>query len=172
MAYFIIFIGALLRVIPHAANFAPIGALALFGGVYLNKKWAIAAPLLAMVISDYFIGFDSISQRLVIYGAFVLIGLVGILIRRRKNALTIAAGSLTASVIFFLVTNCVFLYSPDGLYGHTWSQQILSYTNALPFFRPTILSDLLYTTLFFGSYELVKAWKERRTHVTDYQSQS
>ena len=172
IAYIIIFIGALLRVLPHAANFAPIGAIALFGGVYLNRRVALLVPLSAMIISDYFIGFDSWSQRAVIYGAFILIGLVGMLIRRKKNVFTVVGGSLSASVIFFLVTNCVFLYSPDGLYGHTWSQQILSYTNALPFFKPTLLSDFLYVTIFFGSYELVKAWKERREHATHYQGNS
>ncbi len=156
MAYIIIFIGAFLRVLPHAANFAPIGAIALFGGVYLNKRVALVVPLAAMIISDYFIGFDSIAQRLVIYGSFLVIGVVGMLIARRKNVFTVVAGSLSASIIFFLITNCVFLYSPDGLYGHTWSQQILSYTNALPFFKPTLFSDFLYTGIFFGSYELVK----------------
>jgi len=52
-----IFIGAILRVIPHAPNFAPIAAIALFGGVYLPKKKALILPILAMLISDYFIGF-------------------------------------------------------------------------------------------------------------------
>lgn len=172
MAYIIILIGSLLRVLPHAANFAPIGAIALFGGVYLNKRVALIIPLAAMIISDYFIGFDSLSARLIIYSSFILIGLVGMLIRKRKNVATVVAGSLSASVIFFLITNCVFLYSPDGLYGHTWSQQILSYTNALPFFKPTLLSDLLYTSVFFGSYELVQAWARRRVHATYHQSQS
>jgi hypothetical protein len=45
--------------LPHAANFAPIGAIALFGGVYLNKRLALVVPMVAMLISDYFIGFDS-----------------------------------------------------------------------------------------------------------------
>jgi hypothetical protein len=164
MAYIIILIGSLLRVLPHAANFAPIGGIALFGGVYLNKRLALVVPMAAMLISDYFIGFDSWSQRSVVYGSFLLIGLVGMLIRRKKNIYTVIGGSLAASVIFFLVTNCVFLYSPDGLYGHTWSQQILSYTNALPFFKPTLLSDLLYTSVFFGAYELARIWARRREH--------
>src|SRR6185436_12625097 len=102
-------------VLPHAANFAPIGAIALFGGVYLNKKVALVVPLAAMVISDFFIGFDSIAQRSIVYGSFLLIGLVGMLISRKKNAATVVGGSLGASLIFFLVTNCVFLYSPDGM---------------------------------------------------------
>jgi hypothetical protein len=172
MAYLIIFLGTLLRIVPHAANFAPIGAIALFGGVYLDKKIALVVSLATMIISDFFIGFDSIPQRAVVYGAFILIGLVGVLIRRKKNVWTVLGGSLSASVIFFLVTNCVYLYSPDGLYGHSLSQQILSYTNALPFFRNTFVSDLLYVSAFFGAYEAVAAWKEKKSHVVYNQSQS
>ncbi|MBX4204906.1 MAG: hypothetical protein KW788_01800 [Candidatus Doudnabacteria bacterium] len=164
MAYIIILIGALLRVLPHAANFAPIGALALFGGVYLNRRVALLVPLMAMLISDFFIGFDSLQQRSIVYGSFLLIGLVGMLIRRKKNVATVVSGSLAASAIFFLVTNCVYLYSPDGIYGHTWAEQVRSYTNALPFLKPTLVSDLMYTGIFFGSYELVKAWARRKSH--------
>ncbi|HYC79884.1 MAG TPA: DUF6580 family putative transport protein, partial [Candidatus Binatia bacterium] len=39
MAYFLILLGAVLRVVPHPGNFAPIAAMALFGGTYLNKKY-------------------------------------------------------------------------------------------------------------------------------------
>ena len=53
----IIFIAAVLRIIPHPANVAPIAAMALFGGVYLNKKYALVVPLLALFISDIFLGF-------------------------------------------------------------------------------------------------------------------
>jgi hypothetical protein len=170
MAYIIIFLGAFLRVLPHAANFAPIGAIALFGGVYLNRRVALLVPLAAMIFSDYFIGFDSFSQRAIIYGSFILIGLVGMLISRRKNVATVLGGSFAASAIFFLVTNCVFLYSPDGIYGHSWSEQVRSYTNALPFFKPTILSDLLYTSVFFGAYELARIWAKRREQHVVYNS--
>jgi hypothetical protein len=172
MAYIIILIGSLLRVLPHAANFAPIGAIALFGGVYLEKRLALVVPLAAMIISDFFIGFDSVSQRAIVYGSFLLIGLVGMLIRKNKNVATVIAGSLSASAIFFLITNCVYLYSPDGIYGHSWSEQVRSYTNALPFLKPTLISDLMYTTIFFGAYELVKVWAKRRANHAAYNTSS
>ncbi len=42
-----------LRLIPHLPNFAPIGAMALFGGAYLNKKYALLIVFGALMISDY-----------------------------------------------------------------------------------------------------------------------
>lgn len=153
LAYFFIFLGALLRVIPHPANFVPIGAVALFGGVYLKKRYALFLPLAAMLISDIFIGFDSLQSRLLIYGSFLLIGLIGLWVRTHKNIFTIAGGSLLGSSLFFLITNLVFLY-PAKMYPHTWAGQIASYTNALPFFRNTLLGDLFYVSILFGVYEL------------------
>lgn len=166
MAYFLILLGALLRVLPHAANFAPIGAIALFGGTYLPKKYALALPLAAMIVSDFFIGFDSLSSRLTIYGSFILIGILGFWIRKHKSAWTVLGGSVLGSVLFYLITNLVWLYEPT-MYPHTLSGQMLSYTNALPFFRNTLLGDLFYVGIFFGAYELVshyaKSYKSSRS---------
>src|SRR3990167_4540221 len=104
LAYFLIFLGAFLRVLPHPANFAPIAAVALFGGAYLPKKYALVLPLLAMVVSDFFLGFDSWTSRLSVYGSFLLIGLVGLWIRRHKNVWTVIGSSLLGSVLFYLIT--------------------------------------------------------------------
>ncbi|MEJ0021524.1 MAG: DUF6580 family putative transport protein [Candidatus Doudnabacteria bacterium] len=154
LPYFFIFFGALLRVIPHPANFAPIGATALFGGVYLKKRYALLLPLAAMFISDIFIGFDSLQSRLVIYGSFLLIGLIGLYIRNHKNVFTVVGGSLLGSTLFYLITNCVLFYSTK-MYPHTWAGQIASYTNAIPFFGNTLLGDLFYVGVLFGAYELI-----------------
>ncbi|HEX5430059.1 MAG TPA: DUF6580 family putative transport protein [Patescibacteria group bacterium] len=168
MAYIIIFIGAFLRVLPHAANFAPLGAIALFGGTYLNKKLAIVVPIAAMIISDFFIGFDSLESRLSVYGSLALIAGIGMLVRRRKNIITVIGGAVGSSITFFLITNCVLFYAPT-MYAHNLSGQIASYVNGLPFLRPTLLSDLLYTAVFFGSYELIQAWAKRRAaYVKNY----
>jgi hypothetical protein len=163
LAYFLILLGAVLRVLPHPDNFAPIAAIALFGAVYIkDKRIALALPLMAMIVSDIFIGFDSFQARLVIYGTFLLMGLIGLWIRNHKNVFTVVGGSILGSTIFYLITNLVWLYD-TRMYPHTFDGQILSYTNALPFFRNTLAGDLFYVVLFFGLYELV-------AYYHDYQS--
>jgi hypothetical protein len=164
MAYFIIFFGALLRVIPHPANFAPIAAIALFGGAYLNKRLALALPLLAMILSDLLIGFDSLESRLVVYACFMVSGLMGMYIRNHKNVATIVGGSLLSSVIFYLATNFVYLYPPE-MYPHTVAGMLQSYANAIPFFRNTVLGDLTYVALLFGSYEMVSVYRKKQNLV-------
>lgn len=154
--YFLILLGAVLRVVPHPGNFAPIAAIALFGAVYIkDRRLALIVPLAAMIISDIFIGFDSLQSRMIIYGLFLTIGLMGLMIRERKNVFTVVGGSIFGSTIFFLISNLVWLY-PPVMYAHTWQAQMLSYTNALPFFRYTLIGDLFYVGLFFGIYEAVR----------------
>ena len=70
-----------------------------------------------------------------------------------KKWLKILGSSLTAAVLFFLVTNFAFLYPT---YSHNLSGIISAYINGLPFFRGTALGDLSYTLALFGSYEFVK----------------
>ncbi|OGE84638.1 MAG: hypothetical protein A3J48_03585 [Candidatus Doudnabacteria bacterium RIFCSPHIGHO2_02_FULL_46_11] len=152
LPYLFIFFGAAFRLIPHPDNFAPIAAIALFGGVYLSKKEALWLPLLAMVLSDIFIGFDSFSSRLTVYGSFMLISLIGLLVRRRKNLATVLGGSVLGSLAFYLITNFAFFYAPI-MYPHNWQGVFQSYINALPFFRNTLLGDLFYVGVLFGAYE-------------------
>lgn len=155
----IIFIAVVLRLIPHPANFVPIAALALFGGVYIDKKLAFVLPFVAMLISDMILGFH--ASMLAVYGSFFITVGIGIWIKKHKSMKTVILGSLTSSSIFFLVTNFNFWYV-DALYPKTMSGLWMSYANAVPFFRNTVLGDLFYTGVFFGAYNLILRITESR----------
>ena len=148
---------AFIRLIPHAPNFAPIGAMALFGGAYLNKKTAFLLPLAAMALSDFFIGFDSITSRLTVYGSFALIVLIGFWLRRERSVGKVVLASITASVLFFIITNFG-VWLAGSIYPKTLEGLVACYSAAIPFFRNTMAGDLFYSGVFFGSFELVKAW--------------
>lgn len=159
----IIVFAVALRLLPHPPNFAPIAALALFGGVYLDKKFALALPLIAMAISDIFLGFSPSTPF--VYGCFILTGLLGTWIRKRKTVQNIFLASLASSILFFLVTNFGYWLS-NSLYPKTFTGQLQAYYFALPFFRNTILGDLFYTTLFFGSYELATYFLKQKIQIS------
>ena len=72
-----VFIAAFVRLLPHPPNFAPIAAMALFGGAYFNKKsLAFVIPLVAMFLTDAIIGFYSYAW--IVYLSFALIVVLGI----------------------------------------------------------------------------------------------
>lgn len=139
------------RLMPHPDNIAPIAAIALFAGAVMPRRWALALPLAAMVVSDMFIGLH--DTIIFTWGSFVLIALGGYVLMKRINPLNVLAASFLASVLFYTITNFgVWLVS--GMYSPTAEGLVQSYVNALPFFRNTLAGDLLYTGLLFGVYAL------------------
>lgn len=160
MAIVFILIGVVARVLPHAPNFAPITAMALFGGTYLNKKQAIILPILAMILSDFFIGFDSFPMRLSIYGSFLIIVLIGFWLKNRVNFKTLILSSIISSLLFFVVTNFA-VWTFTSMYPKTIEGLIKSYFLAVPFFRNTILGDLFYNGAFFGGWRLLNTFAPR-----------
>ena len=150
----LITLGVVCRLLPHIWNFAPIAAIALFAGVYLGRRYALVLPLLTMLIGDLFLGFYSWPVMLAVYVSFVLVGFLGTLIKKHKSVETVLAGSILASVIFFLATNwAVWQFSP--WYAKNLAGLMQAFTMALPFFRNTLLGDLFYISVLFGAYEAV-----------------
>lgn len=155
---------ALFRTLPspeyRPPNLAPIGAMALFGGAAIaDRRLAFLVPLLAMLISDLFIEFD--TSRLWVYGAIALITLLGrTLQNHRRQPAYVLFGSLGASLLFFTVTNFGVWWT-SGMYGHTFSELIRCYVMAIPFFRNTLAGDVIFSTILFGAL----AWLESRETV-------
>ncbi|MFV0485522.1 MAG: DUF6580 family putative transport protein [Candidatus Saccharimonadales bacterium] len=144
------------RLIPHLPNFTPVSAVALFSAYYFrNRQWAASIPLVGMIVADFFLPQYAWQQRLVVYGSFFVCYLVGLVLRKKYTLGRTIGASLAASLVFFLITNCVFLYQGAGpvMYPHTIAGQIQSYTNALPFLKWTLLGDMAYSLVIFAAYQ-------------------
>jgi hypothetical protein len=149
-----ILIAATLRLVPHPPNFTPIGAMALFGGAYLGRRWlAFAAPLAAMLLSDALIGFH--SGMPFVYASVALIVLIGGIGLARKSVLRIGAAALASSVLFFLVSNFG-TWAVSGMYPMTLAGLGACYVAAIPFFQNTVAGDLFYSGLLFGGFALLE----------------
>ncbi len=166
IAGLLIILGFASRLLPHPANFAPIGAIALFGGLYLPKRLAIILPVVAMFVSDIFIGFYAWQIMLAVYGSFAIVGLIGLLVRKNKKAATVIGGTILGSVLFFLITNFA-VWAFGSMYTHTFAGLTQCYTMAIPFFKNTILGDLFYTGALVGCFELLTYWSRRDILVTN-----
>lgn len=148
----LILIAVSLRVLPHPANFAPIAAVAIFGGAILPRKFGLWVPLVAMIVSDYLIGFHSLIA--VTWGFYVLTALASSKWLKKGGLGTGAALTMGASLSFFGITNFA-VWLTSGMYTHTWSGLVQCYNLALPFFRNTFMSDIIFTAVLFGTYALV-----------------
>ena len=145
---------AALRLVPHPPNFSPIDAMALFGGAYLGRRaMAFVAPLAALLLSDFVLGFY--HGIVTVYGTVALIVLIGWWLSSRRSVVRIAAAAAASSVLFFIVTNFgMWLFS--GFYPRTLPGLEACYVAAIPFFQNTIAGDLFYSGLLFGGFALLE----------------
>ncbi|MFA5030443.1 MAG: DUF6580 family putative transport protein [Patescibacteria group bacterium] len=162
VAITLVALGILTRFVPHPANFTAIGAVGIFAGAVMPKKWAIVIPVVAMALSDIFLGFHSLM--VFTWGCMMLAAGIGLLIRQSMKPRIILLGSLLASVQFFLITNwAVWMFTP--LYSKGLDGLFASYVAGLPFFRNMIAGDLVYTAALFCVYALALVLVQRRQRV-------
>lgn len=141
-----IVIAAVIRLFPHIPNVTPITAMALFSGVYFsNRNYAFMIPLMAMFLSDIFLGFSWIT--LFVYGSFILVSYIGFASKKIKFT-TI----LLSSITFFVITNFgVWLIG----YPKTLDGLLQCYTLAIPFFRNSLIGDFFYAGVMYYAFEFI-----------------
>ena len=168
LLFALIVAAAVSRLVPHPPNFSPIEAIALFGGAYfLNRGWAVLAPLAAMFVSDLVLGlmqgglyfeYFASAHFIAIYACIALSAVLGFGLRGRVKSLRVLGYSLAGSLLFFLVTNfAVWLTAYDVIAHPACTAGLGScYVAALPFLKWTVLGTLFYAALLFGGYELLQ----------------
>jgi hypothetical protein len=155
LAIGLIVLGALIRVTQHW-NFAPVGALSLFGGARLRGWQAYLLPLVLMAATDPLLGGYSVATPLV-YASFLINVWIGTRLRQSENPLAIGAAAVAGSLQFFLITNFA-AWAGFNSYPHTWSGIVSCYVAGIPFFGRTLASDVFYSAVLFGLH----AWLSRR----------
>jgi hypothetical protein len=149
-----IVVAAVLRLVPHPPNFTPIGAMALFSGAYLGRRWtAFAATFGALLLSDAILGFHSGMPY--VYASVALVVVLGWSIQARIEPLWVGLAAATSSVLFFIVTNFG-VWLSSGMYPLTPSGLAACYVAAIPFFQNTLAGDLFYSAMLFGGFALLE----------------
>jgi hypothetical protein len=151
-------------------GFAPQIAMALFAGsVSKDKRFAFLFPVLSLFISDllyqvlYSQGLSTIkgfySGQWQNYLLIASITVIGFFINKNRIS-QIFIGSFAGAVYFFLISNFM-VWVGGGWdinnqpYPRSFSGLMLCYSEALPFFKWSVLSTLLFNGVFFGSFYLL-----------------
>ena len=164
----IILLAAFTRIMPHPPNFSPMAAIGLFGAAHFAKKWqAFFIPLIGIWVSDLVINnyvYSSSSSNFVWfysgfywqYISYILIIFAGLFIFNRGISLTKTfGGMISSSGIFFLVSNFG-VWAGGTMYPKNFGGLITCYAAGVPFIHNTIISDVLFTTVLFGTYYLLQ----------------
>ncbi len=144
------------RIIPHAPNFTPMGAVAVISGRHYSVKMSLLVTIVSMLVSDFilslvygyrFLGYIS----LFVYAAFVVQALLGRYFRSVKGGSLIAA--VSGSLVFFIVTNLA-VWLQGTMYPHTLTGLGNCFIAAIPFYRMTLLGDVCWTAALSSLYYL------------------
>lgn len=151
-------------------GFAPQIAMALFAGsITKDKRFAFLFPILSLFISDlvyqllYTQGLSTIkgfySGQWQNYLLIASITIIGFFINKNKIG-QIFIGSLAGAAYFFLISNFM-VWIGGGWdinnqpYPGSFNGLMLCYSEALPFFKWSVLSTLVFNGIFFGSFYLL-----------------
>lgn len=145
IVYFVCALATLLMVklFPQAPNFSPAIALCLLSGwMFKEKSYAILLPLTAIIATDIMMGYSNPLLYLA-YAAICLVPKVYKKFSAFHGFITVVNGSFT----FFLISN-LGVWVSSGMYPKTGAGLYECYLMAMPFFRNTFTSTLIYGAVF------------------------
>jgi len=159
--FFLIALAVLGRLLPHPDNIAPLAAIGVFAGAYLDRRLFVLVPLVAALISDLLgPGLYSLQVMFFVYAGLALSALCGRwFLFQRKKLTRLPITVLVSAVAFYLVSN---LGPWWAYYEHSVSGLLTCYANGIPYLFRTLAGDGMYCLIFFGLYETLIQNQQRR----------
>jgi hypothetical protein len=144
------------RLLPHAPDFTPVAASALFAASVLRvRALSVVVPLAGMILADAWLGFYDLRIMAAVYGTLALPACAAWLSGRWHRPVVIAPLLVSSSLSFFLVTNfAVWAFSP--MYAANAGGLLKCYIAALPFLQNMLSGNLFWGIVLFGGYWLAR----------------
>ncbi|MGD0649657.1 MAG: DUF6580 family putative transport protein [Verrucomicrobiia bacterium] len=164
LAILMIVAAGIYRLLPHPMNVAPVAAMALLGGMYFGRRYALWVPLAVLALTDLVLNMQMgypilYFPRGIDYAAFLLIGALGMWSRTRRPVTKIGCAAVTP-FLFYLVSNFgVWLFGlnlASQPYPKTLAGLAECYVAALPFLRGTMTGDWAFMAVFAAAVVLVR----------------
>ena len=152
-----------LRLVPHPPNFSPIGAIGLFSGCYfcLKRSWLI--PIIALLISDFILGFYNPISMMTVYLSFVVSAIIGeTFLKNKQTPYRLGGAAVVSASQFFVFTN-LGVWLSGTLYQVNLAGLIECFVMAIPFYGNSLISELFYTSVLFGGYYISSQCLGRKT---------
>lgn len=172
LAYLFVILAVVIRFLPKSVlwfNFTPVGASLLFFGAKGPRKhmW-IPLALLAgsdIVLNLFVYHYALQAEVMVSWVWYAAVLLIGSLLRENSGALRVLGASLGAAVSFFLLSNFAAWMVMSDLYSRSVQGLMACYVAAIPFFRNEVVSDVLFSAVFFSVPVVIAALKRQPAKV-------
>ena len=168
LAYLFVVLAIASRFLPHPngwVQFTPIGAALLYFGARAPRK-RMWIPLVALIAADIYLtkvayAYPLKADQIITWAWYAGVILLGsVLLSKQVSTLRVVAGSLTASVAFFLVSNFA-VWAVWNMYPKTLPGLGTAYFAAIPFFRNQALADLVFAAVLFAIGVLVEGREQK-----------
>jgi len=164
LAYVFVALAIAVRFMPHPWTFTPVTAALLFFGARGPRRfiWAPLAMLAAsdVVLTKWFWHYAFTWDQFVVWAWSAAVLMLGTRLRENSKPLLILASALGSSVSFYLLSNFA-VWASFNMYPKTLAGLITCYTLAVPFFRPALIGDLLFTAAMFAVPVLMSSFAEK-----------
>jgi len=156
---FLPFLGPL-NVLPHAWHFTPVAASLLYFGARGSRRqmWIPLALLAAtdVVLTRFMWHYPFTWDTFVTWGWYAAILWLGTNLREKSGFFRVVLAAAASSISFFIVSNLA-VWAAGDMYPRTIAGLEACYYAAIPFFRGTAASDMVYSLAMFGIPAIVHA---------------
>jgi len=161
IAYLVLLLSVLSRVVPHAWSFTAVGGGLLYFGARRSRAH-IAAAVAILAATDLFLTHFVYGYRIVLahylltwawYAAVALAG--SAILARRATVLRVVAAALGTSTSFFLISNFA-VWASFSMYPRTPAGLAACYAAGLPFYGNDSVATLALASLLFGAPALYR----------------
>jgi len=153
LAYLFIVLAVAVRLLPHPWHLTPLGAALLFFGAKrpVREWWA---PMALLMSADLYLTIVHYHMRVgadqfVTWAWYVIAMAIGYALVSRVDVARVVGASLLSAVSFFMASNFA-TWAFQNMYAKNLSGLLQCYTLAIPFFRGTFASDLIFTPVLFS----------------------
>ncbi len=159
LAYFVLLLAAISRLVPHALGGVGLNVTAVGGGLLFfgsrRPRWQAVFAVALMACTDVYLtrfvyGYPfHVRGYLLTWVWYAAVCLLGSSLLRRVSALRVAAAVFCSATGFYLLSNFVVWWG-GSLYPHTGAGLVDCYAVALPFYGNDLVSTALVAGVLFG----------------------
>ncbi|MDR3735209.1 MAG: hypothetical protein P4L10_06695 [Acidobacteriaceae bacterium] len=155
IAYLILLLAIVSRVVPHTVNLTAVGGSLLFFGAR-RSRWQAAIAMVALAATDFYLtrfayGYAfHMQDYLVTWAWYAGVCLLGhSLLGRNAGALRVGAAVFTSATSFFVISNFV-VWMGSATYAHSAAGLTACYAAAIPFYGNDLVSTGIIAGALFG----------------------
>jgi len=172
IAYLVLLLAVLSRVVPHSWNVTAVGGSLLYFGAR-RSRWQAVIAMLVLAATDFYLTHFvysypfHVNAYLITWAWYAGVCLLGhALLSRNASFLRTGAAVFTSATSFFLISNFV-VWMGSTLYPHSVAGLAACYTVALPFYGNDLVSTALVAGMLFGVPVLARKLAGYANHSND-----